>query len=227
VTFQLSHSDCSALGYKMARRVDIFFFFFTTTPHSHYHFQPAIFTLLHTHSVMSNPSRLCATAQSALVLGRKSLASAKPFQSNPFSAGTHGDKTGPPTPRSSIAIVQPSMQSQAPRAPQSNSLFTSTGDVSQPSKTFTRAGPDSARSLNNTNVNTRDGASLQVEQTLPSAAGNSMQGDHFLPSNASPSLDQREPTLGPAQYETWSNIMNAKDRISTRADGNFTSSNRR
>ena len=112
--------------------------------------------------------------------------------------------------------------------PGSQLPFTRTGDMRRLSKlsTSTRIASDSDRSPNNTDVNTRDGGSLRFEQRPPSAAGNSMQGPHLPTSNASPSLDQREPTLTPAEYEAWTVLMNAKDRISTGADGNLTSNRR-
>jgi hypothetical protein len=171
---------------------------------------------------MSNAPRSCPTIiKSALSFGRKSLAQTRPSQSNPFSARTYVGKTRPSTPRSSNATTQQPLQS--PRAPQSSSPFTPTGVKSEMSKSSTQPAPDSCLSPHNTDVNTEGGGSLQFEQRPASAAENSMQGrPHRLPSNASPSLDQREPTLSPAQCKAWTAWSLAQDRIATGADGGIT-----
>jgi hypothetical protein len=108
--------------------------------------------------------------------------------------------------------------------PGSQSPFTRTGDMSRLSKrsTSTRIASDSDRSPNNTDVNTRGGGSLRLEQRLPSAVENSMQGPHLPPSNASPSLDDHERTLTPAQCKKWTDWSLAQDRIATRSDGGIT-----
>jgi hypothetical protein len=168
---------------------------------------------------MFNAYRLCPTAKSALIPSRVSLATTRASQSGSFSAGTSGDKIGPPKPRSRNATVQPSLQSQAPRAPDVKSPFTRTDDVSQLSKIFTRPAPNSVRSPNNADANTIDGGPLRSEQRTPSAAESSMQG---LPSNASPSLDEREQTLTPDQCKEWTARSLAQDRIATGSDGGIT-----